>query len=253
MLFFLRPFCVYMVLLFHHLFLLHCVYDYCAFNFKSTIPQCETVSGWQSHLIHSNTIFLRRVNFTKTIQLLQGVDRPLPTIACETAIFSLSHFYLDSFYTLRMSIVCVWRHPLLEPYTIHYISYIHFNWIACHASLWELYDIRLKMPRHNMIMLTLSIPHAHAQAHRYMLRLTITTTTTTANAVNTSKTSKQTNISDVPTTHIHIELLSRLIFRSLQVVLLLRRSVLPHTHSSTHIYFSARAFTFSHGILFTRY
>lgn len=125
--------------------------------------------------------------------------------------------------------------PLLEPYTIHYISYIHFNWIACHASLWELYDIRLKMPRHNMIMLTLSIPHAHAhaQAHRYMLRLTITTTTTTANAVNTSKTSKQTNISDVPTTHIHIELLSRLIFRSLQVVLLLRRSVLLHTQTHT--------------------
>lgn len=84
-----------------------------------------------------------------------------------------------------------------------------------------------------MIMLTLSIPHAHAQAHRYMLRLTITTTTTTANAVNTSKTSKQTNISDVPTTHIHIELLSRLIFRSLQVVLLLRRSVLLHTQTHT--------------------
>lgn len=117
--------------------------------------------------------------------------------------------------------------------TLHFIYTFQLDWIACHASLWELYDIRLKMPRHNMIMLTLSIPHAHAQAHRYMLRLTITTTTTTANAVNTSKTSKQTNISDVPTTHIHIELLSRLIFRSLQVVLLLRRSVLLHTQTHT--------------------
>lgn len=39
----------------------------------------------------------------------------------------------------------------------------------------------------------------------------------------------------------HIELLSRLIFHSFQVVLLLRRSVLPHTHTLQHtfIFFSS--------------
>lgn len=78
-------FFLYIFLLFHHLFLLHCVYEYCAFNFKSTNT---TVNGfkcmcvyveWEwdrySHLIHNNTIFWRRVNFTKTTIAVQAMSK----------------------------------------------------------------------------------------------------------------------------------------------------------------------------------
>lgn len=126
----------------------------------------------------------------------------------------------------------------------HYITHIHFNWIACHASLWELYDIRLKMPRHNVIVRTLSIPHAHAHAHLHTTAITTQMPLTRANR----QANKHFGLYLHPVhTYIRIEMLSRLIFHSFQVVLLLRRLVLPHTHS-IHAHFNIHFVFFQLGL-----
>lgn len=195
---------------------------------------------WWSHLKHNNTIFCRRVSVYKDYSSSSGyvkvwIDRLQQLRVKPLFYLCLSHSLLSRFI---LHIIPWCRLYMTTPFTwtVHIYKYItlriHFNWIACHASLWELYDIRLKMPRHNMIILTLSIPHSRSYSYTYTHRHHHRRHT---NTVNTSKQAgKQTFSVFLQHTYTYIELLSRLIFHSFQVVLLLRHSVLSHTH--IHIY-----------------
>lgn len=132
MLLFFRPLWVCVCVLFSfRLFLLHCVCcEFYAFVFKSVEKKCADVC-----LCFSHTRYLREV----------FVPTAISTIADQTHSNDISKclsFYLHLHSHLRLSIV--WdtpflstphTHPAIQSYTIH----IHFNCIACHASLWELW------------------------------------------------------------------------------------------------------------------
>lgn len=102
-----------------------------------------------------------------------NVNRSATRKACKTQFISASSpfFYFDSFYTLWMSIVYMTMTTTTtkNPFTSTILNTLHIYTFQLYCMscfvMRRLCDIRLKMPRHNAIILTLSNPtHTHTIA-----------------------------------------------------------------------------------------